>query len=191
MTVAAPINWATVENAIYAWFFGATGITTIWADQSTPQPAMPFAVLKRIAGPTPAGRDEVRGTGTDPLQPTGQEVGRLICGQRDFTVSCKVSCASDAPAANADHYLGMAQIALSFPSMLETLSLAGVAVVASTPPVDLDFIADGAFRSCAAMDVRFRVAFNSTERCGYIGSVEYAGSVKDADDSTVPFGGTV
>lgn len=59
--VTLPFDFSAAEDAIHDWFSTATGLTTVWRDQSAPQPAYPYGSLLIIAGPTKlGGQDEVR-----------------------------------------------------------------------------------------------------------------------------------
>lgn len=60
MAASSPMSWGTIEDAIYTWFNGQTGIDTIWANQNAPRPAYPYAVLNIDSGPMPEGWDEHR-----------------------------------------------------------------------------------------------------------------------------------
>jgi hypothetical protein len=53
MTIEAPIDMVTFTDAVYAWFNGSTGLTTIWSDQASPIPDYPYGSLKIISGPVP------------------------------------------------------------------------------------------------------------------------------------------
>jgi hypothetical protein len=62
MVLSASIDWSALYDAIYAWVFGATGITTRWADQDEPRPDFPYILLDIIATSKEGGIDEVSRT---------------------------------------------------------------------------------------------------------------------------------
>ncbi len=63
MVFAAPIDWSARYDAIYSWAFGATGVTTRWADQDEARPDFPYLLLDVIAtGKEGGGVDEIRRT---------------------------------------------------------------------------------------------------------------------------------
>lgn len=87
MTAPTPINWTAIENAIQDWFSGATGLTTIWRDQSAPQPDYPFATLLTIAGPTQIhGQDEQRET-TDATRALDVKITPIAQANTKYTVT--------------------------------------------------------------------------------------------------------
>jgi hypothetical protein len=57
MTYAAPIARSTIKAAMVAWCRRATGLTTIWAKQDSPQPTTSYVSLEWIGGPKRTGRD--------------------------------------------------------------------------------------------------------------------------------------
>lgn len=52
------IDWGAKYSAIYSWAYGATGITTRWADQSAPRPDYPYILLDITATAKEGGIDE-------------------------------------------------------------------------------------------------------------------------------------
>jgi len=183
MALESPMDLVGFHNAVKRWFNHATGLTTIWAGQHAAQPPYPFASLKLISGPVQYGQDDERHT-TDLEQAQGEEIAVEVCGPRDVTVSCQVLTASDSPGSNAHHYLAIAQASLGLPSVFEAMRAENVVIVDAQPPQDLDFIASGAIKSRAAMDVRFRLQSSLVERTGYIQTIGVEGTYKDPDGST-------
>lgn len=194
MSDQVPIDRQVVEDAIFDWFTGRTGLTTIWTDQKKTQPPYPYATLKIIAGPIKeGGADETRAT-TDLTQPAGQEVQLHVTGPRVFTLSCQAFVgdpAGSTPAADALHFMSLAQSSLGLQSVLDALDAAGVAVVSEGEVTDLsEFINDDAI-SRASLDPRFRVSSDLSERTGYIDKTEvsstFSGGVSpsDLDDTLI------
>lgn len=65
MVAPTPIDWNAIEDGIHAWFSGATGLTTIWENQSAPQPDFPYASLQVTSGPTRVGGADEHRYNTD------------------------------------------------------------------------------------------------------------------------------
>ncbi len=87
MPFVAPFDFAAGRKTIIDWFVAATGITVIWRDQSAPAPALPFASLLIIAGPTGVGgRDEQR-TSTDLTVVQDVKITPLAQNSTKYTVT--------------------------------------------------------------------------------------------------------
>jgi len=83
-----PIDWRLIRDTLWQWFVDVSGCETIWADQSAPQPAHPYASLNILPGTIAAGAlDEER------IQDDGS---LLIVGPRDFVLSCQIHVGPDA-----------------------------------------------------------------------------------------------
>jgi hypothetical protein len=152
----SPINWSTVQNAIKDWFAAQTGLTVVWSKQrGLVEPDTPHGALELLSGPRPVHRDAVlRAKSQD-----GTTIERNVCGNREFTVSCKVFTGSALPGEHAIAYCERAQTSLRFPSVIKTLRAAGVAIVSTAGVVDLSKVY-AEWVSIAALDVVFRVASN-------------------------------
>jgi len=59
MVLAQPIPWGDIYAALYSWAYGATGITTVWADQDEARPDYPYILLDVLAMPREGGVEEV------------------------------------------------------------------------------------------------------------------------------------
>jgi hypothetical protein len=187
MPVSSPIAQQTVEDAIYDWFNGATGLTTIWKDQDAPQPAYPYAALKIISGPVRFGTlDEVRQS-YDAGEAAGQEIGLETGGPREITVSCQIYAlrASVTPSTSPRDYMTRAQSALGMWTYLTALRAGGLAVVEILPVQDVSERVEDTWGARAVMDVRFRLAASVTERTGYIATTEVDPTYKRPDNSAV------
>lgn len=190
------MDWATIQNALIAWFAAASGLTTIWANQNAPQPAYPYAVLNIISGPVVLGIDETRATvdAADPPPPAGQEIILETCGPRELTVSCQVLSSSDTPPNDARSLLTAAQAALRQIGMTEALNAAGLGVQQADAVMSIPNIANGRWLSRAAMDVRFNAWSSVTERTGYIQTTEAQATFTKEDGTstttTETFGAT-
>jgi len=179
-----PYDWPSIEDAIYDWFFGSTGISTDWASQKRPNRDYPFATLKRTVGTSRIAFSDEINEETDLGQDVGQEVGLSAQGDREFMVYCQVRTGDDAPDLNANNYMEIAEARLQLPSIKQSFRDAGFSLVEAEPIRDLDEVIGTQWISGCSMDVRFRILSTFTERTGYIEKVEVGGTVKDVDDST-------
>ena len=187
MPVSSPIAWTTVENALYTWLNGSTGLTVIWADQDAPQPAYPYATLKIISGPTRVSQvDEVRQS-YDAGQPSEQEVGLETGGPREMTVSVQVFARQSAttPTSHPRDMLSRAQAALGMASYQAALRTAGVAVIEAMAVQDVSLNVDDSWSARAVMNVRFRLSSSVAERVGYIATVDVDPAYTRPDGSAV------
>ena len=173
-----PIDWTTIEDAIYDWFSEQSGVPVVWGNQDSPQPQpYPFGALTIIAGPNQvsvAGNDELR-TSTDLGQPDGEEVRLEFGGQRDMTVSCQIFTKppeSHNPAVHARAILSRVQSSLAAPSVLSTLLASGLAVIRQGDVDDLSELIEDTWIGRANLDVQFGLASGSFERTGYIECAE-------------------
>lgn len=88
MVAPTPITWGTIENGIHAWLSGATGLTTIWENQSAPQPAFPYASLQVTNGPMKiGGADEQRAVTSSPVYVFDVDITPLAQNATTYTVT--------------------------------------------------------------------------------------------------------
>jgi hypothetical protein len=184
MALEIPVDWATIEDAIYDWMFGATAIVTDWTNEDRPERPFPYTTLKRggsLSIQPNAELVEVTNLGA----PAGEEIEQTLSTDDEFTVSCQCRTAADAPGTNANDYLTSAKAALQKPDVRQALRDAGAIVVEAEPVLDLDQIVGEQWTSGASMDVRFRTLAQVTATTGYIAKVGVEGTLKDVDGSTV------
>lgn len=184
--VPSPIAWQTVEDALYDWINGVTGLAAIWAEQDAPQPPYPYASINITAGPTKvAGQDEQRIT-YDGGQPLGQEIGIEVAGLRELTLSCQIHVRQlDAtPSSHARDLMTRAQSSLGLPSVIAALAVAGLSVIEEGPVQNVSEVVEDTWISRAMMDVRFGLAASVEERTGYIKDVEMDPLYKKPDGAT-------
>lgn len=136
MVAPTPIAWGTVEDAIVAWFVGATGLTTIWRHQSAPQPAHPFASLL-LTGPRKiGGQDEQRYTTDYPINALDVKITPLAQNTTEYTITINGTAfvfTSDASAT-------VAEITAGFVALIN----AGAEPVTATDHTTyLDLVGDG------------------------------------------------
>ncbi len=183
--LAAPFNRQAVEDALYAWVFGATGVATNWANQNAAQLARPHMTLA-ITSTTKLGQDAqiLNAEPTAPL--SGAEVAIEIGGLRRVVVSVNAYGVSNDPDLDARALMDKALGALEVPSYLAALRVAGVAVARVGAAISLDYLAEDKFISRAQADVTLCVAANLEERVGYIATVDVTNEIVDpAEDYTL------
>ncbi len=187
MTTVEPINWETVDNALYDWITGAlVGVGSIWANQNVPQPGYPYTTLLRSGTVETGTLDETRET-TDLAQAAGEEIELETTGPREvtLTVTAHVGACAGGYKSNdsATALLSKAQSSLGQRSVLDALDAAGVAIIERLPVLDTSVAVNGEWVSQAAMEVRLRVTSSMTERVGYIDKVELSSTIGGAKTS--------
>lgn len=185
-----PIDWETIEDAIYDWLTGAVeGFSAIvpeaiWENQNIPQPAYPYASLLVTSHTKEGGRDEIRAS-YDAARPLGQEIELLATGPVQFTLalSFHVDAAQggNESASRARSLAAKAQASLGLPAVIDHLGAAGLSIVAEEGVVDTSVVINGEWLSRATIDVRLRTASQMTQRLGYIDKVELESSQLDVD----------
>jgi hypothetical protein len=180
-----PIDWATIEGALYDWLVSAVVENAIWEDQNVPQPDYPYASMKVIAGPVKeAGKDELRSS-TLTGQPAGEEVELLSTSPVVMTLSISFHADPAAgalePATRARSLAMKAQASLGKLSVIRMLDDAGLAIVREEGVTDTSLVINGEWLSRATLDVRFRTATQMTERTGYMDKVQLESPDFDVD----------
>lgn len=156
MPAESPIDWKTIRAAIHEWFTEQTGLDTHWAHQpEQTQLPLPYGWLKVLSGPRLVHSTSMVSVFAED-NPNGEQKERHFNNHAEFTVSCSVECDSTKGGRDAVEYLGRAQMALQFPSVLKALRAAGAAVVNIGDIIDLTEVRGGVWQSRAAMDVVFR-----------------------------------
>lgn len=176
-----PIDWETVENAVYDWLTGnITGSEleivpeAIWANQNAPQPAYPFCSMSIVSMIQEGGRDESRAT-TDLARDAGEEVELLTVNQIQFTLSLSFhtdpKSGGTSPQGRARALAQKARSSLAMRAVLDFLAAAGIAVVAEEGVTDTSVVVNGAWLSRATLDVRMRVVSQMAQYAGFIEKV--------------------
>jgi hypothetical protein len=149
---STPIDFVAIQNALVAWLREATDLPVVWADQNRPQTGRPFLVIEKIAGPTIIGRDEQRRrTKTILGVPT---LFTDVIGQRALTYNVQAFSSSDAPGADAEHYLSLAQARFALDETVDAFTAAKLAVSDPGPVRNLNSIAGAGYVSRAAFDLQ-------------------------------------
>jgi len=189
MSVLSPIDIGSLQDAVHAWFSEATGLFTVWRDQSAPQPEYPFGTLQIISGPNPLSPTWEKRIETLVGQPQGEEIKITVCNQCTFDVSCQafvgMSEARD-PSINALNFLSKAQTALNLPSVQSGFTLANIAYNRVTPVQSINEIIADSFISRANIDVTFNAVLSLAEYTGYIETVAIKSTSLGIDEE---FGG--
>lgn len=173
------LAWATLEDAIHAFFVAATGLaatSVVWSEQANPQPARPFATLKILSGPVRLSPvDEVRQSYNSGAT-LGQEITHTVVGQREITVSCQVFSDNVHGASSARAVLAKAQTGLFLPTIRYALNAVGLSVIASDAINDLTELVSNKFQSRANLDIRFNCVDDASQVHGYIDDAEFSGT---------------
>lgn len=169
MALASPINVTALETAIYNWFVNATGLVTIWADQSSPQPAYPYGLLKIISPPKGVSPHwDTRDT-TSLARPLGSEVELKRLNTASLTISCQCFAFTFTSALD---YMDKAEGSLSLDSYLSYLGAADIVVNDIGAIVNLTGIIADSSVGHVNMDLFISVPKSAIEYIGYIKTVE-------------------
>jgi hypothetical protein len=170
-----PIDWRTVEDALYTWVTGEVSLAAIWENQNIQQPAYPYIGLKRMTVIPRGGKPEIRYS-TDLGEPAGEEIEILSTSQCDFTLTVQVRMDEAAGAGDPDNgsykQASKLQASLGKQSVQAAFVAAGIAVIETLSVADLSEVVNGKFIDRAVFDVRLRVASVMTEQTGYIADVD-------------------
>ena|GEM_PF-2213318 len=165
---------AAIEAALVAWVATQTGRPAIWANQTGPQPKMPYSTLQIVGVPTIT--DERRfhhaPEGADP-----RDVEIEARGEHQVTLSLNFFSRQGGtfdPEKTALHLAQKVRASLGLPSVLEELRNVGLSFIDATPIQDLTFLQDEAFIERRQMDVRFALASSVSEVVEGIATVEVA-----------------
>lgn len=184
-----PIEWRTIEDAMYTWITDSTGLTAVWANQNVVQPRYPYASLQIISGPTKeAGVDELRTT-TDLGAAAGQEITMQTVGMRLVTLNAQVHVGppdDNNPDSHARHLMSVAQAALNAESARSKFRVANIAVIDEGDIIDTSLVVGQEWIARASMDVRFRVTSCYTEQVGYIERVSVDGTFEGTKTTPSP-----
>lgn len=169
------IDWTGVKSAIRGWFLPATGLAdgaVIWANQTGPRPAVPFAEINFRAGITRLGAyDEER------LDPN--TAGNIIrVAQRKLTVSCHTY----GPGAIA--LMETAQEALDTYAARSALASGGLYVSDRGKIQDLTKLLETTFEERAQLDVVFALAAITNENVGAAAQISINGTFTNPDGQT-------
>lgn len=169
------IAWDAVENAVRAWVLAATGLgesAVYFADQSVPASELAPRIVVRVG--------DVLQVGTDALshdysaaRPAGAEIEYTARGPRELVVSLQAFAPTTTGSGNtARSLLAACQAALGLPSVRDTLNAAGLGVLQEGNVQRIPGTSSNAPEDRAVLDTRFCLGQTTTERTGYIATVE-------------------
>jgi hypothetical protein len=171
MTVEDPIDMAGFCDTVHQWFSEATGLTTIWRDQGTPQPAMPYGSLSIISGPTRISPHWEQRHDYDESRPEGEEIELAAVVPCRIVVSCQAYVGlPDArnPGYDALNYINKAQAALGLDSYMSRFLAKKISVWGATAPARIPTPIYGVTESRYNLDVNFQATLSAVEYVGYI-----------------------
>lgn len=170
------IDWAAVETLLATVFEVATGLTPLWAYQTTQRPDPPVLLLHRSALRRLQPRDE-EVIGYDAEQPLNEELEVQVTQwwQMDITLQALAPRGSLLGASAPEVVLAQALTAIQLEDVLESLDEAGLGLanvgdVLTDPEV---FKPD--WQPEARATVSFNLVLFATRRAGYIAT--YGGTV--------------
>lgn len=154
---------AAIEAALVAWVAAQTGRPAIWANQTGPQPEMPYSTLQVVGVPTITDERRLHPApeGADP-----RDVEMEARGEHQVTVAINVYSRQGETFDREKTALHLAQkvrASLGLPSVLAELRDVGLSFIDATPIQDLTFLQDEAFIERRQMDVRFALASSVSE----------------------------
>lgn len=154
-------------------------IPVIFSDQNAPRPNYPYATI-RLSSYRKIGWDEFRGVDRE------TNLGSYY-GQRAMTVSVHVFAEKPAEGSPtmAFQEISKAHMSLSKDSVLNALSLAGIAIQEKGPTQNLTAVLDTLFEDHAAFDLFIGFSESIEENVGIIEKVSVQGTVND--EVSAPF----
>lgn len=168
------MSWATIQDALRGWVRDASGLAddhVIWADQSGPRPAAPFADL-RIGASIPMGAVDELSDSTDLGRANGQEIELRATGVQEFRVTVRLFTAETLDDNAARSLLGKTRLTLTLPTIRDVLEAAGVTVFDRGEVQNLTALKDTAFEGRAMLEIGCYTIESVSEYVGYIDSVE-------------------
>lgn len=168
------MSWAAIQDGLREWVRDGAGLAdgkVIWADQSGPRPAMPFADL-RIGPSVPLGAVDELSDDTDLGRANGQEIELRANGIREFHVTVRLFTAGTLDDTAARALLARAQLALTLPTKRDALEAAGVTVFDRGAVENLSALKDAKFEGRAMLTIGCYTIESLSEYVGYIDSVE-------------------
>ncbi len=169
--IASPFDRRAVEDALYEWALGATGVVPIWLGQRINQLRPPYITLQLASITTDAPFERrVNGEPDDPG--AGEEVEITYCAISRIVLSCNTYGVSNEPRSDARAVMDKLLASLHMDAASAPLSAAGLALVDTGAALSLDELVDEAHLSRVQCDITFSLAQNITERTGYIATAE-------------------
>jgi hypothetical protein len=190
--IQTPINWQTVENAIYDWVTQVTGVNAQWADQADPQTDLPFCLLS-ISGPIELGTgDEKRVTekrGSTGLPTDTYEIEHR--GQREITVEVQVNTGppdNENPLCYSRALVTRLQSSLNLEEFWRPLDAAGLGVIGYNPPINASLNVADMYIDRRVLEFRFTLASSVIGDIQIIEKATIDGELTRADGSVMDVG---
>lgn len=174
MPAPTPINMEDFRNAIHDWFSKATGLQTVWRDQSAPEPELPFASLRILNGPEAYSPTWEEREETDLNRPAGEEIKMTSTVPCRFVISCQVYVGlpdGRDPGLDALSYILRAKGALGLASYQADLREKNISVSRTGTVQNLTALQASEMESRANIDVTFNTVLAVEEYVGYIKKV--------------------
>jgi len=163
------IDFDVIDELIYDWVSTFSGITTIWADDNSPKPDLPYISLRK-GTVTPIGHGYIS-------VPTSSGISK-ISGDRDMIVNFQ------AYGNNAFGKLENLWHVRLDPGSQELLYIGGLSLIELFALTNLTGLNDTLFEGRAQMDLLFRFVSQRTNiDVGLIETVEIEGNLKEPDDT--------
>jgi len=183
--VSTPVDFEALRNALKKTFEKASGgLQTIVEDEDRPfmDPSKGAMVIFSTPRFQQIGVDEIRyqNDPTDPLK-----LVPAVVGNRRMRISVKVESMSQEPNGSAMFYAERIRTRLKFPSVVDIMRDAGVALIESLPTVSAPYLIDDRMRARAVLDLSFAVA-----SCDLDEPIETIGSLEIASDTLDDISGT-
>ena len=163
------IDWAKIEKVLEKWYTHATGLKMVWSGQSAVHLQRAYGELS-ISSTVGIGVDENIVT-YDSTKPTGRELVRTACGNRQFTLGCKVVSRDARPTKASIYYMEKVRTSLHKPSTIALFETAELSVATILASVDSLNPYQKREENWSIMDVRMNTVANETdarEEGGYI-----------------------
>lgn len=169
------IAWSSIEDAVRAWVLSASGLAAeavYFADQAVPASELGARIVVRLGDVLQVGTDALEHTYSD-ARPVGAEIEYTARGPRELVVSLQAFApATVGSGTTARSLLAACQAALGLPSVRDALNLAGLGVLQEGAIQRIPGTSSNAPEDRAVLDTRFCLGQTTTERTGYIATVE-------------------
>lgn len=180
-----PVDWDTIDNAIYDWLVDLLEVPVINEQQAIPQPQYPYASWLRASEVDEGGVDEKRQrtldaddkvVGEDPTagDPVINEEANYQPIQFTVTVQVHVDFTHGGSDSGRDAFWMCSKIrrSLGMTTVVDRFRVAGLSIIRPEALQDLSAEENGGWVSRAAVDVLFRTAAMMTERIGFYDKVQ-------------------
>jgi hypothetical protein len=162
-----------IENALYAWVAGASGIVTIFSNQGKPRPVDPYALINIVQN-TPVGIAEHR---SELL--IDDSIDRTYSNVEEVMVSINTYFA------NAYQNATLIKDSLARVTVTDQLYNAGLGYISATTVQDVPEIIDLTYEERAQFDCTFYVRSTDNENIETIQQIELTNLIDDYETTIV------